>query len=114
MEKFSEYLKILDALDHIGSFVVENHFNWVKEFQMPNMELDLPCVKKTAKIQILQYKKTPIFMQLSDGSQLFFTLDEFRRIKGKPEVGKTVNYEMLRLADDKSSAPSMLKSCIIV
>lgn len=114
MQKFKEYATILDVLGSLPAFHVENHFPWAKSFVLPNYELDLPSIRREARIQILQHKRTPIYMQLSDGSKLFFTLDEFKRIAGKPEVGKTLRYEMLRLANDQSPAPSMIKSCVVI
>jgi len=114
MENFQEYVTICNILEKLPAFCVENYFPWVKNFNLPNFDLDLPCVKREAKIQILQYKKTPIFMQLSDGSKLFFTIDEFRRIHGEPEVGKTIRYEMIRLPSDNTILPSMIKSCVII
>ena len=114
MKKFQEYVAVCDVLEHLPAFCVENYFPWVKNFKLPNLNLDLPCIKKEAKIQILQYKKTPIFMQLSDGSKLFFTLDEFKRIHGNPEVGKTIRYEMIRLQNDNTTIPSMIRSCVII
>jgi hypothetical protein len=53
-------------------------------------------------------------MKLSDGSQLYFTHDEFKRIKGTPENGKIMSYELIRLANDKSNLPSKIKNCYII
>lgn len=114
MEKFQEYVFIKDTLESYKSFCVENYFSWVKDYKLPNLELDLPCIKKQSKIQILQYNKSPIFMQLSDGAKLFFTIDQYKRIDGKPEVGKTIHYEMIRLPEDNSQQPSQIKYCKII
>lgn len=114
MEKFQEYVAVCEFLEQLPAFCIENYFPWVSNFKLPDFNLDLPCIKKEAKIQILQYKKTPIFMHLSDGSKLFFTLDEFKRIHGNPEVGKTIRYEMIRLQNDNTLLPSMIKSCEII
>jgi hypothetical protein len=45
---------------------------------------------------------------------LFFTPDEFRRIDGKPEIGKTLLVSMQRLQNDFSDLPSKIISCKVV
>jgi hypothetical protein len=111
---FHEYVGIQDALEKYKAFCLEDYFPWAKDYKLPDMDVDLPCIKKKAKIQTLILNKNPIFMKLSDGSQLYFTHDEFKRIKGTPENGKTMSYELIRLANDKSNIPSKIKNCYII
>lgn len=114
MEKFEEFVHIQDTLNNYESFCIENYFSWTKDYMLPNLDLDLPCIKKQGQIQILQYNKSPIFMQLSDGTKLFFTIDQFKRIDGKPEIGKILRYEMMRLPNDTSGQPSKIKYCKVI
>ncbi len=80
---------------------------------MPHSDLDLPTVQKTAKITQILDKKNPIYIGLSDGTKLFFTHDEFRRIVGKPERNKDMIVIMQRRPDDMSDFPSVVTKCMI-
>jgi len=110
INNFQEYVNIKDGLVKYGAICVED-YSWAKEFQIPNMELDIPSVTKKGKIIILINKKNPIFVQLDDGSKLFFTNDEFKRIKGVPVIGKTMVAKLFRLPQDHSDKPSPIQSC---
>lgn len=110
INNFQEYVNIKDGLAKYRAICVED-YSWAKEFQIPNMELDIPSVTKKGKIIILINKKNPIFVQLDDGSKLFFTNDEFKRINGVPVVGKTMVVKLLRLPQDSLESPSQIKSC---
>lgn len=107
---FQEYVSITDQLAKHGAICVEDH-SWAKEFQIPNMEFDFPSVTKKGKIIILIKNKNPIYLQLDDGSKLFFTNDEFKRINGEPTIGKTMVVKLLRLPQDQSDTPSQIQSC---
>jgi len=111
---FQEFVSIRDCLDKIGAFSVDENFDWAKSYVLPNMNLDLPVIEKRAKIHIIIHKKNPIHIKLGDGTKLYFTHDEFRRIKGEPRVGKTMVIKMLRLPHDSSLLPSQIKSCQII
>jgi len=111
---FQEFINIRDCLDRIVAFYVSENFDWAKSYTLPNIDLDLPVIEKRAKIHIIIRKKNPIYIQLGDGTKLYFTHDEFRRIKGKPETGKTMVIKMLRLSHDNSLAPSQIKSCHVI
>lgn len=106
----------MECLDHSGAIYIPEGFDWAKAIGklLPNLSLDLPSVKKQAKIDLVLDKKNPIYVQLSDGSKLFFTHNEFRKIKGKPERGKTMIFVMQRLAHDTSDLPSQISQCEVV
>ena len=74
------------------------------------MGMALPAVHKSSRIDILIKEKNPIYVQLADGSKMFFSLDEYKRIKGTPEVGKTMTVVFQRHGHDKSNMPSLIKS----
>jgi hypothetical protein len=78
---------------------------------LPSTDFVIPNITKTGKIEILIKNKNPIFIQLSDGSKLFFTLDEFKRIKGEPKIGKMMTVEFQRHLDDLSDIPSKIIGC---
>lgn len=110
---FDNFVKFREYIDEKGAVLVPEGFEWAKDIAklLPNIKLDLPTVEKKAKIDVILDKKNPIFMQLSDGSKLFFTIDQFKRINGKPERGKTMTLQLLRLSTDKSTDPSQIMSC---
>lgn len=68
---------------------------------------------KTSEIENIEYKKNPIKIQLRDGTKLFFTLDEFKNIKSKPEVGKKLTVVFLRKEKDKDDQPSQIMKCFV-
>lgn len=73
----------------------------------------LPNVVKTSQIKILERNKNPIFLMLADGTKLFLTWDEFKRIPGpEPTVGKTLTVVFQRNPDDKSETPSKINSIL--
>lgn len=112
---FQEYAIIHDFLDKYGSFsVAENSYDWVKNYVLPNYDLGLPTVEKKGKIILLIQKRNPIYVQLDDGTKLFFTYDEFKRINGEPVVGKTMAVKLLRLSHDNTDSPSKIHSCRII
>lgn len=78
---------------------------------LPSIDLGLPSTTLIGKISQIVRDKNPIFVQLSDGTQLFFTLDQYKRIKGSPERGRTMTVVFQRLGNDRSRIPSMIQSC---
>jgi len=78
---------------------------------LPGLDLALPSITKSAQIVHVIKDKNPIYVQLSDGTKLFFNLDEFRRIKGSPEIGRTMTVVFQRNPGDISEYPSQIQSC---
>jgi hypothetical protein len=113
---FKKYLNLISALEEKGSILIPENFDWAKTISsmLPNINLDLPQIQKKSKIDFIIDKKNPIYIQLADGSKLFFTHDEFKRIEGKPERGKTLIVHMQRLNNDISSSPSKIIKCQVV
>lgn len=79
--------------------------------RLPNIQLDLPSITKTGKIALIIKDKNPILMQMTDGTQMYFTIDQFRRIMGNPEVGRTMTVVFQRDPTDKSRTPSKINAC---
>jgi len=77
----------------------------------PGLDALLPNITKTSQIRILERNKNPIFMMLADGTKLYMSWDEFRRIKGdEPSIGKNVTVVLQRLENDRSAQPSRINS----
>ena len=70
----------------------------------------VPTVKKVSKILTVEKNTNPIFVHLKDGTRLYFTIDEFRRIKGNPAPGKIMTVVFQRAEFDKSNEPSQVQS----
>lgn len=109
--KFKKYLNFVESIKK-GIYFPEN-FNWAKDFVLPDLNLNLPTIEKSGKIQIIMDKINPIYIGLSDGSKLFFTVDEFNRIIGKPVVGRTMIWKTQRLPSDNGQYPSKITMCKI-
>ena len=77
---FDKFIVFRDYLENQGSAYIPESFDWAKDIAkiLPQMNVDLPIVRKSAKIDVVLSKKNPIYVQLQDGSKLFFTHDEFR------------------------------------
>ena len=116
MENFKNYVDLMSHIEKTGSVLIPENFAWMKDIakSLPNINLDLPTVERKGKIQIFMDKKNPIYVQLSDGTKLYFTYDQYKRIKGKPEKGKTMIVRMQRLQNDKSNLPSQISSCEVI
>lgn len=112
--QFNNFLDLTENLKKNKSLCIEENFLWVKNIKLPNINLDMPSLEKTSKISMLNDKINPIYIQLEDGSKLFFTYDEFRRINGNPVVGKKLHLVMQRLGDDTSKHPSRITSCRVM
>lgn len=112
---FSNFLDLQEYVEKNGAILIPENWDWAKKISMlmPKPELDLPVVHKTARISHLLDKKNPIYIGLSDGTKLFFTHDEFKRIEGKPERGKDLIVVMQRRPEDTTELPSMISKCIV-
>lgn len=113
---FKNFLDLAECVEKHGAILIPENFAWAKEISktLPSLHLDLPSIKKQAKIEMIMDKKNPIYVQLDDGSKLFFSHDEFKRIHGKPERGKTMVVTMQRLGGDASELPSQITNCQIL
>lgn len=76
---------------------IEN-FDWAKDIakSLPNLKLDLPTIKKTGRILTLEFRKNPILIRLNDGTELYLTIDQFKRIHKQPKVGNKLTVEFLQ------------------
>lgn len=115
MDNFKKYIEIQKHIEENKSICIED-FAWAKEIskQIPNLNLDIPSLTKKSKIIFIDKSKNPIYIRLKDGSKLYFTIDQYRRINGSPEIGKEMEYKLQRLPQDKSENTSQIMSCKII
>ena len=86
--------------------------NFLPSIDIVKIPNEIPTIKKESKILSVQKNQNPILVQLQDGTRLFFTLDEYRRISGGvPEPGKTMVVVMQRNPKDNSPHPSKIIKC---
>jgi hypothetical protein len=113
---FKNYIDLIEYIDKRGAIFVPENFAWAKSISksLPSQQLELPTIEKRGKIVIIMDKKNPIYVQLSDNSKLYFSHDEYRRIEGKPEKGKTMIVNMQRLPQDNSDLPSQIVRCKVI
>ena len=81
----------------------------VVDLVIPN---DIPTVKKTSVIRVVERNKNPIHISLDDGTRLYLSWEEFKRVGGcQPEPGKKMTITFQRRANDASIVPSQVQSC---
>lgn len=83
-----------------------------RQFVENNLAL-VPTVTKKGIIRTIDRNKNPIMIQLSDGTRLYFSWDEFRRVKKEPEVGKTMTVVLQRHHLDNREEPSQIHTCVV-
>lgn len=101
---------------YLENYYLPKNFFWANDIakKLPQIELDLPSIEKKSIIYDIKLNKNPIVVLLQDGSKLFMTIDQFKRISGKPAIGKTLAFTLQRLQNDNSTLPSQIKSCRII
>lgn len=80
---------------------------------LPSTDLTIPSVSKQGRITCLILKKNPIYVRLSDGTEANFTYEEYRRISGKPELGKTMTIVFQRHPNDMTHNYSKIDKAIV-
>lgn len=85
-----------------------------KAMNMPTTSIDIPSIERSGRIQYIDYKRNPIYIRLSDGTEASFTYDEFRRIEGKPSINKTMKIIFQRHPNDWTKNSSKIDKAIIL
>lgn len=80
---------------------------------LPSTDLVIPKLERTGRIQQMMLTKNPIMIQLSDGTQAYFSYDEYRRIQGEPALGKTMTIIFQRHPGDKSQMASKIDKAVV-
>lgn len=88
------------------------HGTGLDSIRLPN-ELTIPSFERTGRITTLFLKKNPIYVRLSDGTEAHFTYDEYKRIQGTPELGKTMTIIFQRHPNDWSQNASKIDKVIV-
>lgn len=78
------------------------------------VDLGLSSVQRTGRITALLKTKNPIYVRLSDGTECNFSFDEFKRIQGNPDLGKTMTIVFQRHPDDMSRQFSKIDKAIVL
>lgn len=75
---------------------------------------NIPEEEFTSTIEQIQDKNNPIIFVLKNGCKLFFTYPEYRRLHGKPELGKNIKYSLQKVPlNNLANQTYMIKKCII-
>ncbi len=80
----------------------------------PSVSMTIPKIERVSRIKILDVKRTPIYVELADGTRCMFSYDQFRRIKGEPAVGKTMRIVFQRHQRDLSENPSKIEAAEVI
>lgn len=99
----------------INGVLTQGGSDHLPDFSMPRQgqDLTIPQVTKTGVVEIFDWKRNPIYMRLSDGTELTMTYDQFNKIEGKPSVGKTVTVIFQRHPQDFNDQRSKIDKCIV-
>ncbi len=92
-----------------------------RPLHLPDIDIALPPegttsheLKKNGMVKHYIYNKDPITVILDDGTTLYFTYDEYKRIKGDlPIIPKLTRFEVIfqRLPTNLSPEPSKILAC---
>lgn len=112
---FRDYMALIEYVNNVGAAVTlpadtSNSMSLDGSSpEQPKNLLSLPAVTRSGRIDTILKNQNPIYVRLSDGSELYFTHDEYRkRIKGNPEVGRTMTVVFQRHPNDGSKVPSKI------
>jgi hypothetical protein len=78
------------------------------------VDLGVSSVQRTGRITTLLKTKNPIYIKLSDGTECNFSFDEFKRIQGNPNIGKTMTVVFQRHPDDFTRQFSKIDKAIVL
>jgi uncharacterized OB-fold protein len=76
----------------------------------PVKDFGLPSTERTSPIAMIEKGKNPIFIALEDGTKLYLTYDEYRRLKTEPKVGMKMHVVFRRIPNDVSLVTSKVDS----
>jgi hypothetical protein len=79
---------------------------------LPSTDLEIPHVSRRSKIKSIEKNKNPIKVQLADGTTIYLSLDEFRRVdsRTKLEPNREITVTFQRRDEDGSPEPSKVVS----
>ena len=92
---------------------INNTMNFKEYINDLILELEIPTVEKNSEILNIKFNENPIKIKLKDGTQLFLSIDEYRRLKKEPKKGDKVTVTFQRNPNDKLDVPSKISKFII-
>jgi hypothetical protein len=79
---------------------------------LPSLDMGIPSITRTGRVAFIERNKNPIFILLSDGTKLYLSWDQFKRIEGQePTVGRQMTVTFQRHPGDQSEMNSQIASC---
>lgn len=81
-------------------------------YGLPGVDLAIPHVTRRSTIRSVERNKNPIKVQLMDGTAIYLSVDEFRRVESrtKLEPNREITVTFQRREDDGSPEPSKVVS----
>lgn len=81
-------------------------------FGLPGTDLAIPHVTRKSRVRFVEKNRNPIKVQLMDGTALYFTPDEFRRVQSRTsmEPDREITVTFQRRDEDGSPNPSKVVS----
>jgi len=76
-------------------------------------EFNVPHITKKGHILNIEYNKNPIRIKISDGTQLFLHIDDYKRLNKEPKKGDNISIEFQRNPEDISENPSKINKIFI-
>lgn len=79
---------------------------------LPSSDLEIPHATRRSRIRSIEKNKNPIKVQMMDGTTLYLSLDEFRRIdsRTKLEPNREITVTFQRREEDGRPEPSKVVS----
>ena len=79
---------------------------------LPSLDMQLPQMTRSGRIRLIDKNKNPIFILLSDGTKLYLTWDQFKRIDGdEPAIGKLMQVTFQRHTNSGEDENSKITQC---
>lgn len=127
--KFRDYVRLRETnvpgyhLDGPGGAYLTSDFSGSEaipnshSYHLPSIDMEIPNNIPTKTIQslinVINKNKNPIFVGLEDGTKIFLTWDEFKRINPAPEVGKKAMITFQINDKDKDNTPSQIQKFVV-
>ena len=89
------------------------HPQFLPSIDMAIIDTGIPTVKRTSTITNIEKNRNPLFISFKDGTRIYLTWDEWRRIKGTPEIGKKATITFQRNSKDDSKTTSKISQITI-
>lgn len=103
--------------DHAGSALLPSTWTGSEDlgpysYGLPGTDLAIPNVSRRSRIRSVEKNRNPIRVSLMDGTVIYLTLDEFRRIDSRTrlEPDREITVTFQRRDDDGSPDPSKIVS----